>query len=133
MLKARLDKELVLKVRNEIGVLAQISKIVAERGINILAAGAWVEGSQAIVHLVTDDTLRTSEMLRAKSYAPRETEVVLVEIPHKPGMLKHVTEKLAQAGIDLHHLYVSATTSTGNSLIVLASANNNRAVVVLNS
>jgi hypothetical protein len=133
MLKARLSKELVLKVHNEIGVLAQIAKVLAERGVNILAASAWVQGSDGMVHVVVDDTLRAGEALRGKNFAPREADVVLVEAPHKPGMLKHLTEQLAQEGIDLHHLYASAASDAGNSLIAFASANNDRALVVLNS
>lgn len=132
MLRANIGKEIVVKVRNEIGVLAQLSRLVADKGVNILAASAWVEGADGIVHLVTEDNLRVMDLLRAKSYNPREAAVVLVESPHKPGLLRHLTEKLAEAGIDLHHLYASATATQDKCLIVFASANNDRAVVVLN-
>ena len=84
MLKVKLGKEVVVRVRNEIGLLAQISKLVAEKGINILAAAAWVEGPDGVVHLVTDDNLRVTDALRHKGYNPREHDVVLVETAHKP-------------------------------------------------
>ncbi len=132
MLKAKPAKEIVIKVRNEIGVLAQLARTVADKGIDILATAAWVEGGNGIVHLVTSDNLRAMDALKAKSFQPRESEVVLTEVPHKPGMLRHVTEKLAAGGIDLHHLYASATTAEHACLIVFASANNDRAVVLLN-
>ena len=132
MLQAKISKELVVKVRNEIGVLANLTKLIAEKGVNILAANAWVEGSDAIMRLVTDDNLRAGDVLRAKSYNPREQDVVAVETPHKPGLLRHLTEKLANAGIDLHHLYASATGQQDQCLIIFACANNDRAVVLLN-
>lgn len=132
MLKARPAKELVLKVRNEIGLLAGISKLIADKGINILAACAWVEGDNAGIRLLTADNLRVADALRAKNFSPREADVVLVETPHKPGLLKHLTEKLSQAGIDIHHLYASATAEQDKCLIVFACANNDRAIVLLN-
>jgi hypothetical protein len=133
MLKARIAKEVVVKVHNEIGVLANLSKLIAEKGINILAVSAWVTGSEANIHLVTEDNLRVMDTLRAKSYHPREADVVLVESPHKPGLLRHVTEKLAGSGIDIHHLYASAALDQARCLIAFACADNDRAVVLLNS
>jgi len=51
MMKARPGKEVVVKVRNEIGVLAALSKLIADKGINILAASAWTDGENGVVHL----------------------------------------------------------------------------------
>lgn len=133
MLKARLAKEVVVKVRNEIGLLAQIAHIVADKGVNVLAASAWVEGENGVVHLVTEDNLRVMDALRAKDYHPREADVVLVEVPHKPGLLRQVTDRLAREGIDLHRLYASATAAQERILIVFASAHNDRAIVLLNA
>jgi hypothetical protein len=132
MLKARPGKEIVLRVRNEIGVLAQLTKLIADKGFNILAASAWVNGADGVIHLVTNDNLRVVDMLRDKKFNPKESEVVLTEVAHKPGMLKHLTEKLAQNGIDIHHLYASAGADQDKCLIVFACANNDRAIVLLN-
>ena len=103
----------------------------AEKGINILAAAAWVEGPDGVVHLVTDDNLRVTDALRHKGYNPREHDVVLVETAHKPGLLKQLTERLSAASLDIHHLYATATPDQDRALIVCACANNDRAVVLL--
>lgn len=132
MLKAKPGKEIVVKIHNEIGVLASLAKVLTEKGINILAAAAWVEGANGLIHLVTDDNLRAVDALSAKNYNPQEREVVLTEVAHKPGMLRHLAERLAEDGIDIHHLYASAPLASERSLIVFASANNDRAIVLLN-
>jgi hypothetical protein len=132
MLKARHGKEMVVKVQNEIGLLANLTQVLAQKGVNILAVSAGVAGANAVVHLVTDDNLRAGDALRKQRYNPQERDVVLVDVPHKPGMLRHVTELLAKQGIDLHHLYGSAALPVPECLLVFASANNDRAVVVLN-
>jgi hypothetical protein len=52
--------------------------------------------------------------------------------PHKPGMLRLLTEKMKGAGIDLHHLYASAALDQTKCLVVFSSADNQKAMVVLN-
>ncbi len=132
MLKARQGKEIVLRVPDKIGALAAFSKIVAERGVNILAMSAWVEGAEAVIRLVTDDTLRTVDVLRENGYEPEERSVVLVDAAHKPGILRNLTDTLAEENIDLSHLFASATLDQDISLVVLNSSDNDRAIVLLN-
>lgn len=132
MLKATLGKELLIKRLNEIGGLADVVKTVAEKGLTILAVCAWVEGRDGVFRLLVDDALRASDALRAKNIEVRETHVVVVEVPHKPGMLKLLTEKLREAAIDLHHLYASAATDQAKCVVVFSRSDNQRAVVVLN-
>jgi hypothetical protein len=131
MLNVRPAKEVVVTLQNDVGALNDIAKIVADKGINILAASNWVDGARAIVHLVTDDNVRAADALRGHQYTVREAEVVVAEAPHKPGMLRHVTEKLAKEGIDIHHLYATATAAQDTCLFVLATANNDRAILRL--
>ncbi|NIL97252.1 MAG: hypothetical protein GTO53_06655 [Planctomycetales bacterium] len=132
MLKARQGKEIVLRTANKIGALAECSKIVAERGLNILAMSAWVEGDEAVIRLVTDDTLRTMDVLQKNGFAPEEISVVLVDAAHKPGILRHLTDVLSRENIDLTHLFGSATTDQDVCLVVLNSSDNDRAIVLLN-
>jgi hypothetical protein len=133
MLKARQGKELVLRTVNEIGAVAKLSKVVAEKGVNILAMSCWVEGPEAVMRLVTDDMLRTHDVLRENGYEPEEKDVVLVDAAHKPGMLRHITDVLAKEGIDLSHLFASATIDQDVCLVALNSSNNERAIVLLNA
>jgi len=132
MHKARQGKEVALRMANEAGVLANMSKIIAERGVNILAMSCWVEGGEAVIRLVTDDMLRTTDVLRENGYAAEEKDVVLVHAAHKPGILRHITDMLAKENIDLSHLFASATIDQDECLVVLNSSNNERAIVLLN-
>lgn len=133
MMKARPEKEIVLRMPNAIGTLNTLAKTLSDKAINILALTAWVEGEEVVLRLVTDDPSRTSDALRAQKHAVRENEVIVTEIPHKPGMLRHVTELLAHDEIDIHHLYATAAASQDKSLVVFATANNDRALVRLNA
>ena len=133
MLKVKPGKEIVVKVKNHIGVLDDLLKRIAEKGVNVLAAGAWVCDDTGVIHLLTEDNLRAADALRAADYKPVEADVVVAEVSHKPGMLRHITERLARDLIDIHHLYASASGTQDKCLIVFATSKNDRAIVLLNA
>lgn len=132
MFTARQAKEMVIKVRDNIGVLHEMVKVVAEKGVSILAANGYCEGEMAVIRLVTDDNLRAMDALKAHHYQPVEKAVVQVELPNRPGMLRAMTEKLAKEGVDLNHLYGSAGVKEAQSTLIIATSDNEKAVVVLN-
>jgi hypothetical protein len=132
MLKARQGKEVVVRTANKIGELAKLTKMVAERGVNVLAVSVWVEDAEAVIRLVTDDALRTMDVLRDNDYEPQERSAVLVDAEHKPGILRHLTDTLSRANIDLSHLFASATINQDICLVVLNSSDNERAIALLN-
>ncbi len=133
MLKARSAKEIVLRMPNAIGTLNTVAKTLSDKAVNILALTAWVEGDQVVLRLLTDDPSRASDALRAQKHAVREVDVIVTEIPHKPGMLRHITEQLVRDEIDIHHLYATAAAAQDRCLVVFATANNDRAIVRLNA
>lgn len=133
MLKTRPAKEIIVTMPNEIGAFDRMMKVIADKGINIIAVSAWVEGAQAIIHLVTDNDTRVMDTMRSLNCKVRESDVLITKAPHKPGMLHRIAERLAQGGIDIHHLYATASIAQEQTLIVFASANNDRAMVLMNA
>ena len=105
MLQARPGKEIILRYPNAIGTLNTIAKSLAEKGINIVALTAWVEADHVVMRLLTDDAARAIDALKAQHLPVREVEVVMMELPHKPGMLRRITDHLVADEIDIHHLY----------------------------
>ncbi len=133
MITAKQGKEVSVRVLNDIGILAQLTKIVAEKGVNIRAAAAWVEdGNKGVVRLVTDDNLRAVDALRAHNYAPEEIASVEVLMHHSPGMLSSLCEKIGSGGLNIHYLYASAPVSDDTCIAVLSTDDNERALVLLN-
>ena len=130
---ARSGKEIVVTVANKIGVLADISTIVADHGINILALAGWGDAAKAQIMLVTSDNLRAVEALKKKNYsAVTESEVLLIELENKPGVLKNVTAKLAENQIDIRYIYSTTCSCGGPALVVVRTNDNERALVAFN-
>jgi len=132
IIKARMAKDAIVRINNQPGALARVTKSVADKGINIEAIIATVEGADAVVHLVTSDHQRTINTLHERQLEVQETKVVVIEALHRPGLLQHITEKLARENMDLFYLYATAA-EADKCLVVLSSTNNEWAVMVLNS
>ncbi len=130
MIKARMTKEAIVRMNNRMGVLAQVTKNLADMGINIEAVIATVEGTDAVIRMVTGDHQRTLDALRDQRLEVQEARVVVAEVEHRPGLLREITDKLARQHIDLSYLY--GTAAGEKCLVVLSSTNNDWAVKVLN-
>ena len=129
---ANLGKELVITTENKVGILANISKILADHGINIEGvAGYAAANNEAKIMLVAEDTLRAKEALQKAGYKNiKENEVVVVELENKPGALKSITAKMADAKIDIRYTYGTACPSGCPARIILATNSNEKAVVL---
>jgi len=132
MFQARQGKEIVLTMENRPGRLFEVSKLLAERGVSILAVIGAITNGDCLIRLVTDDNLRAADALTEKGYEPSEGNVILLELPHKPGILKRMSEVLADEGIDIHYVYGSALMDDEKCLLVLHTENDDHALPRLN-
>lgn len=124
-------REVVLRVTNDIGVLGDVCHLIAERGTSISAVAGFVDEGICTLRLVTDDNLRTCDILHEHAYNPVEESVVLLVVPHKPGMLNKLSRRLGVENIDIRRLYASAGAKDTDCLIVLHTTNDARALVAL--
>lgn len=52
MYSATHGEEVVLRIASDIDALAKVSKLIAERGINILAMSCWEQSGTTVIRLV---------------------------------------------------------------------------------
>ncbi|MFQ5953092.1 MAG: ACT domain-containing protein [Candidatus Omnitrophota bacterium] len=129
-----LGREITVTATNKVGILADITKSIAEHGINIEGIAGYVEPDTitARIMLLTDENRRALDILKEKGYdASEEYEIVIVELENKPGALKIVSEKLAAEGIDIQYTYGTTCATACPCRMVFATNNNDKAVVTL--
>lgn len=127
----KLGKEFVVVSENKVGVLSKVAAMLADRGIDILAISAQAAGGVALMNFITDDALRTRDLLAKKGFKAQENTVLLLEILDRPGVLMQVARKLAAKKIDILNVYGSAPASYGMCALVIATNNNQKALVTL--
>jgi hypothetical protein len=124
MIKATLDRQLMVFTSNQIGSLAEITSIISSSGINLVAICAYAIQDKVAIMLVTEDNNAARKLLESQDCKVQEEEVVLLTLDNKPGALQAVTERIAQSGIDLKLIYGSSDPTAQLCRIVLISENN---------
>lgn len=130
--RVTLGEELVITVKNKVGLMAEISELLASRGINIESALGYESGKTAKLMLVTTANIAILSDLKKRYRSVKETEVVMVEMEDKPGAMKVVTTELKKAGIDIKYLYLTSPSQPrGSSRMVLQTGDNEEAMALL--
>ena len=124
-------KEIIVSAKNEAGLLSKLSKLFADRGVNIIAISAQVAGGAALLNFVVDEHVTAMDLLRKKKYQVHENNVVLVQIEDKPGAMLRMTQRLMGKKIDLVNIYGSATNTYSPCLLVFSTNNDQKAMVAL--
>lgn len=120
MAKASKVKEIIATTPNKVGMLAEITGIVAGAGVNILAICAYNMQGQAKFMMLTSDNAKAVNALKGKKIAIEEADAVAVSLGNKVGAAKELAEKLAKAGVDLSYCYGS--TGNGSEALFILSA-----------
>ena len=111
-----------IPLTNHAGDLARIAQALARRGVNIKALAGMSIGGVAMARILPDDIVVARSALEAAKIRFTESEVHLVLLENKAGILADVTNRLAEAGINLEALYV---TGIADDLVELAIVSDN--------
>ena len=128
---AKAGKEVVVMAKEKIGVLSEIAKALADRGINIMAISAQAAGGVALINMVVDEHLRGCDLLRKKGFQVQENRVILLTVDDKPGALRHLTQRLAAKKINILNLYGSTLDTFKPCTLVISTSDDQKALVVL--
>jgi hypothetical protein len=129
--EARLVQEIVIEDIDRIGVVADISRLLADMGINLSAVSAMVDGESVRIHLITNSQSYARDALRDAGYHVRERDVLVMELPHHPGFLCRITEALARRELTITELYLTVPEEGDLGLVVFSCSNNLHALQLL--
>ncbi|MFH1622466.1 MAG: ACT domain-containing protein [Candidatus Omnitrophota bacterium] len=131
MSRAILDKQLIITVDNKVGTLAEVSGVISTSGINLIAVCAYAVDNKGFIMFVSENNKEAEKLLKEKGYEVREEEVILLNLDNKPGALQAVTQRVADAGIDLTFIYGSVEQKGKTSRIVLISEDNKHVLALI--
>lgn len=131
MLDAQLRCEIVLTTENRTGLLAEISRLLGDMGINVLSITLDATDETAVIRLLATSQSYARNALREAGFSVEERDVVVVELPHHPGFLCRVSEALARKDISLVDLHATVSEEGGTGVVVFSCSDNGRAVQML--
>ncbi len=100
--------QLAVFIENRAGRLAEVCKVVADGGNNIVGFSIADEEGYGIFRLIVDDTDRVKERLRSAGFTVRTRKVISAEVPHKPGGLAAALEAFRAAKLNVAYMYAIA-------------------------
>ncbi|MDP3143234.1 MAG: ACT domain-containing protein [Candidatus Omnitrophota bacterium] len=128
--KTRRAVQLVVTVKDEPGMLAEISTVLAKEHINIEAINAYGDEGEAIFYIIVRDNEKAKKALKAKGWDVKEEEIIVLDLANKPGNLNKVALKLQKLGVNLRYCY-GTTSASGPSHFVLKATDNDLAAKAL--
>jgi len=130
MAKATKVNQLIVETPDEVGMMAKVCSAISDAGINIKAISAYVKEGKGYFMLLTEDSSKAEQALKSAGFTASQEEIVAIELENEVGAAKKMTQKMADAGVNLKYCYGS----TGNgtmALLVLNSDDNEKALKAL--
>lgn len=126
-------KQISVSLDNIPGQFLDVSECLRKEGINIRAISVADTSDISTVRFVTDDPVKTANVLRSNGYAVKETDVLAVEVPDHPGGLVAVLKPLRTMKINVLYLYpYLGRGESGQPIVILGVDRTEEAVDVLN-
>jgi hypothetical protein len=124
-------EQIAIFLENRSGRLAEITGILAGKGINIRAMSLADTSDFGILRLIVNDTESACKVLKEKGFTVGTTEVVVAEVQDKPGGLANVLQIIKEADLNIEYMYAFTQKSGETGLIIFRFEKLDAAIDVL--
>ena len=118
-------------LENKAGRLAEVTRLLADAGVNIRALSLADTSDFGILRLIVSDNDKAKEVLAQNGFTVGKTDVVAVEVEDRPGGLYKILDILFRASINVEYMYAFVQSSGKDAVIIFRFDNLNEAVRVL--
>ena len=121
---------IILMARDEVGIIADISKVLADEGINVETINAEVSGADLTVILTTDRYDRALYVLNQAGFKAVSDDALVLRLPDEPGALATVAGRLKDAEVNIESLHIVRRQS-GHAMIALKTDDRTKAIAAI--
>lgn len=118
-------KQISVFLENRPGCLHEMTKALAEAGIDLRGLSLAETSDFGIVRLIVDDVTGTASTLRDAGFVASMTDVLAVEVPNVPGGLNRVLEVLDGAGVNVEYMYAILGNKKSDTAYMIFRVNDN--------
>lgn len=112
-------KQLAVFLENKPGTLAQVSRALAARKINILAFSISDAVDHGVLRMVVNNPVQAAHVLGDGGMMVVESDVVALDLPNRPGTLARVAERLSKLRVNIEYAYGSTGGTRGKAQVIL--------------
>ena len=106
-------KEFSVTLTNKPGQLATLAGQLADAGIHIESLAAIGRDGESLVRFMPDDAVATRHVLDSAGVHFEERPILDTFLPNDPGALAAVTQRLADAGVNIDSMYLLHSNAEG--------------------
>jgi len=118
-------------LENKAGRLAEVTKVIADAGINIRALSLADTSDFGILRLIVTDFEKARKALKENGFTVGRTTVVAAEVPDTPGGLSHILQLLSKNNINVEYMYAFVQQSGKNAILIFRFDRTDQAIEVL--
>ncbi len=123
-------QRITVVVQNRPGLLAEITEMLAVKGLSISSIVADSVGTQGVLHLEVEQADEALAALTSAGYNAVSEDVLLARIEDLPGALAQLSRRLMEAQLDIRGLNM-VQRNDGWAVVAIATNDNARARGVL--
>jgi hypothetical protein len=124
-------KQISVFLENTTGRICEVTKTLAQAGINLRAISIADTADFGILRLIVDKTDEAVSALTQAGFTTRQTDVAAVEIEDKPGSLAALMELFQNSGINIEYLYASLEGNQGKAVVIFKLDNIEKGFAIL--
>ncbi|MYC29079.1 MAG: ACT domain-containing protein [Chloroflexi bacterium] len=99
-------ERIVIMARDEVGVLSDITGVLARANINLQSINTQVNGEQGTIIISTDDTDRALLALAEAGYSAVTDDALIVRLKDEPGALARIAQRFSEASINIRSIHI---------------------------
>ena len=116
---------------NKPGVLAQVTRVLAQEKINVVALTLVDSQEHGVLRIVAADPSAARAVLSRLNLPMTETEVLCLTLSNHPGALADVATVLGQEHVNINYAYCTSGAPGGHTTGVFKVGDQAKAVKVL--
>jgi hypothetical protein len=98
-------RQLSVFIANEAGRVSQVTELLGSVGVNIRGFSVSDTAEYGILRLVVDKPDEAKDALKTGGFTVKESDVICIDLPDKPGGLASVLKIVADAGVNIEYVY----------------------------
>ena len=99
-------KRIIVTVENEVGVLANITEVLAKEDINLASINTEGRGDSGLVILTTEECDRALHALMNAGYRAVTDDALIIKLRDEPGALAKVAARFRDAAVNIQSLHL---------------------------
>ena len=124
-------KQLSVFLENRPGKLYELTKLLADNGIDMRAFSLAETSDFGIARVIVDDLYKTTTVLKDAGFVHSVSSVLAVAIPDVPGGLSQVLSVLAAENTNIEYMYAFLGARAGSAYMIFKVAGHHKAAVAL--